>query len=50
MEFDVEMKVVHCSTPEENPIPAWLRKKEEAPAPVSQPVTYPSFVRPINDR
>ena len=50
VEFDVEMKVVHCSNPEENPIPAWLRKKEEAPAPVSQPVTYPSFVRPINDR
>ena len=50
MEFDVEMKIVHCSNPEENPSPQWLRKKEDAQSPVSEPVVYPSFVRPIYDR
>lgn len=54
MEIDVEMKVVHCSNPEENPLPAWLRKKEETPAPEPEPtpapVVFPSFVRPINNR
>ena len=32
MEIDVEMKIIHCSIPEENPIPQWLRKKEKAEA------------------
>ena len=50
MEFDVEMKIVHCSNPEENPIPQWLREKKDAGEKKSAPVTYPSFVRPIRDR
>lgn len=56
MDFDVEMKVIHCSNPEENPLPHWLRGEETAEAAgvkpaataVSAPV-FPSFCRPLGD-
>lgn len=25
----IEMKVYHCSNPEENPLPTWMKKPEE---------------------
>ena len=54
MDMDVEMKIIHCNNPEENPIPKWLRKKDapekgkeqgEKAAPC---VNFPSFCRPVH--
>lgn len=52
VDIDMEMNIIHCNNPEENPIPEWLRKKKEPDGnevnreTFSGPV-YPSFCRPI---
>ena len=50
MDLDVEMKIVHCNNPEENPIPQWLRKKEEAEhgEKAAPGVNFPTFCRPLH--
>lgn len=55
MDIDMEMKIVHCNNPEENPIPKWLQKKVATKA--EEPhkgekevkaVNFPSFCRPLH--
>lgn len=61
VDIDMEMNIIHCNNPEENPIPEWLRKKaehgcegegmkeakkEEDMTTFSAPV-FPSFCRPL---
>lgn len=54
MDLDVEMKIVHCNNPEENPIPKWLRKKEasakeeEHRDKAAPCVRFPAFCRPLH--
>ncbi len=56
MDFDVEMKVIHCNNPEENPLPHWLRGEKtaetagvESAAPAVPAPVFPSFCRPLGD-
>lgn len=53
MDIDIEMNIVHCNNPEENPIPKWLQKKDEPSrearqAEAAPAVKFPSFCRPVH--